>query len=531
MSAALLNLIPLDNRNIAPWSDPNVPQEPQINAGTSMGNDAVELLKGTGANATPAPPPIGSMTVKIDKETGKPSYTVNDVTEEAAKKFMDAIRFHDQAQSAFNSRDMLLSKLAQQQQVGNQAGAALDQAIGGLQAQQTVQQQNPLLTAVGKIASLAAANYQTNGLRGAALSPLVRAAGAFGMDQFGMTPQELSRQIAQLSQQKQASFEPQIASAERLMALDEANVRATNVERDKIESRKLVLRGQLRQDGSAGLLAATDLPSLVSQLQAEGFSDAEAANVASLAIKTSEAKQKRDVLLDAAKDARSRATITADWERQQASFGQQWKLFEAKRVDTLAKQNQVPPNVVTKIIPELDATVSQLDQLEKLIKENEPYQGPARGRIPSVILGKTGDNQKELTFRLELKNALQTFAKAHGAGSFAFRPQEYQLIFQALTPDATKTQQENLATVNGARVIVEDKIRSLGMSLQDSGKDVSKYRVFQRVGLTAGPDATTSTAPLPDEIIKKLKPGIATKLSNGEEWTIDANGTPQRVNR
>jgi hypothetical protein len=126
-----------------------------------------------------------------------------------------------------------------------------------------------------------------------------------------------------------------------------------------------------------------------------------------------------------------------------------------------------------------------MDRLEKLIKDNPDFQGPVRGRIPGVVLGKA-QAQKELSFRSAVANGLQSIVKAHGAGARGYTPQEMAGIFSKLSPAPVKTQAENLANVDEARQIVLQKAQALADTLEASGKDISRYPLFKRIGVVGG---------------------------------------------
>lgn len=90
-------------------------------------------------------------------------------------------------------------------QTGQQAQQAFSQARMLLAKKREFQEQHPIISGIGKIAGLAAAGYGNgfNTVRGGGrISPLVRAAGAYGLDQFGETPSQLAQQEAVLQGQE-----------------------------------------------------------------------------------------------------------------------------------------------------------------------------------------------------------------------------------------------------------------------------------------------------------------------------------------
>lgn len=83
-------------------------------------------------------------------------------------------------------------------QTGRDARGAFAQAAAQLSQKRQLLQENPVLAGVGRIAATAAASYSGN----RQVEGLVRGAGAYGLDTFGKTPDELAVEEAKLKAQE-----------------------------------------------------------------------------------------------------------------------------------------------------------------------------------------------------------------------------------------------------------------------------------------------------------------------------------------
>ena len=91
--------------------------------------------------------------------------------------------------------------LSQLMQTGQATISAFDQARQQLAAKQQFLQQNPIVAGLGSIFSSAAAQYAGGPHQAGRIAPLVRAAGAYGLQTFGQTPEALQQEQAQLQGQ------------------------------------------------------------------------------------------------------------------------------------------------------------------------------------------------------------------------------------------------------------------------------------------------------------------------------------------
>ena len=125
-------------------------------------------------------------------------------------------------------------------QTGQATLNAFAQARSQIQAKRDFLNKNPLIGALGSIASTAAAGYQ--GGYGDRISPIVRAAGAFGLNYFGKTADQLSQEDASLAAQQFGISRGIISEQQQEEAIRQRE-RGLN-----IEEQSLGLRNRQEQD-------------------------------------------------------------------------------------------------------------------------------------------------------------------------------------------------------------------------------------------------------------------------------------------
>lgn len=161
-----------------------------------------------------------------------------------------------------------------------QTGQATIQAFGEaraqLQAKREFQERNPIISALGKISSTAAAQYASSG-RGRDISPIIRAAGAYGLEQFGQTNAELSQQEAQLTGQQFGVAKQLYTENQQDQALQIANKRADNQAAKEDKRFGITFTGQLRQTAREAGFTEESQEGLEQQLVDSGLYTAETA--------------------------------------------------------------------------------------------------------------------------------------------------------------------------------------------------------------------------------------------------------------
>jgi hypothetical protein len=105
--------------------------------------------------------------------------------------------------ATFDSR--LADHIQKELEIAQQTRQAYQGAIQRIAAQRQFLEQNPGISALGRIASQAATNYQFGGPRA---GPVIHAMGAFGADTFGQTPTQLATQEAGLRTQELQAMSP-----------------------------------------------------------------------------------------------------------------------------------------------------------------------------------------------------------------------------------------------------------------------------------------------------------------------------------
>jgi len=182
------------------------PTEPNYEQANNKMDEGIDTIR-------PQQPPdaaILKMTTTTDPKTGK---QVHDV------KLTDA----------------LYQEVQRLAGMGAQAESAFTQARQALEQKRDFLNAHPIIAGVGRIASAAAAEY-AGGPRGARISPLVHAAGAYGLDTYGQSPDALNGQIAGLSQQAMQAQIPYANLLEKGVAAEQADA-----DRDEARAQRLDL--------------------------------------------------------------------------------------------------------------------------------------------------------------------------------------------------------------------------------------------------------------------------------------------------
>lgn len=171
---------------------PPLPQGSSFAAGiqnaNSVADEGLQTIADKGAidRAGEQPPPIQELSHKVDKN-GQTTVTAR-ITGEAYDHLAGLIKDGQTARMAF------------------------DQARQMLAQKQAFLQQNPIVAGLGAIASGAAARYAGGSIRDpygySRIAPLVQAAGAYGLSQFGRSPDQLAQEQAALAQEGLKAQEP-----------------------------------------------------------------------------------------------------------------------------------------------------------------------------------------------------------------------------------------------------------------------------------------------------------------------------------
>lgn len=228
-----------------------------------MGNEGAALVAGNALK--PPQVPFTEIKTKINPETGDQTHTVSGMT------------------------DQFLQEVTRLTSIGRTAEGAYEQAVNLRQQRLDELQAHPILAGVGRIASLAAANYQAQGMRGRAAQPLVNAAGQFGLDTFALTPEQLAEHIAQLRTQ-QLGAETAVANVlERGAAVEQtAQARRDTLAAQELDRQQRMDEMQRRDAQSiegrgmtaaqSGSLSPESINALASQYARTGRSAEEVAN-------------------------------------------------------------------------------------------------------------------------------------------------------------------------------------------------------------------------------------------------------------
>ena len=192
---------------------------------------------------------------------------------------------------------------------------AFDEARARLAAKREFQEKNPIIAGIGKIASTAAAQYGSGeqGIRTGRISPLVRAAGAYGLDQFGQTPAELAEREAGLQAQSFAVSNQLYNQNQQQQALDQTQARENRREKTDEQRFALSYTGQLRQQARQGLFTAESADGIAQELIQAGAveTEAQAQNLARGLVAESLSKRRIDEL-------EAKAKLDADEARELA---------------------------------------------------------------------------------------------------------------------------------------------------------------------------------------------------------------------
>lgn len=150
----------------------------------------------------------------------------------------------------FEANEHAVNHIQEMVQIGQQAIDARNEQIKMIEHKRQMLEAHPAIAQIGRLASLAAGQYFAPGDRGAAL---VRAAGAFGSDTFGRTPEDLAGEAADLRGRnvgiatsiagKLAEEQRAIAAEERAKNQDERETRLaaqfTIREQDRVEQQRV----------------------------------------------------------------------------------------------------------------------------------------------------------------------------------------------------------------------------------------------------------------------------------------------------
>jgi hypothetical protein len=425
-----------------------------------------------------------------------------------------------------------LQYFQQMVQRGQEATALYDRIIQQADRKREVLEQNPILSAVGRIASQAATNYQGRGPG----RPLVNAAGAFGSEFFADTPESLLVRAAQAGQAKfgiqgqvlnqaedQRRFEIQQERIDAQIAASQAENKIALAKEARLT--KAGFERQVLTEARQRILP--DAESIVKDAEAHGYSPEEAVTLAKRAAETQENSKREQELIQSIADKKARAEKTFEWAKMNAEWDRRFSLEglremgrrqreEDEKVARELKAGEIK-EATKKTIVDYDSTLAQLNRLEKLIQENPQYQTSItnpRGLVPTRVLGLAG-RKDEVRFRTDLRNSIQTIVKTHGAGARGYNPTEFKMVIEPLSAMPIRTQAENLAAIGAAKAILLEKIHSLANVMEATDKDISQFELFKRAGIVISPP--TKAAGVPEGTIIENDKGER-QVRRGGKW-------------
>lgn len=469
-------------------------------------------------------------------------------------------------------------------QDGQSARNAFSQARQLLAQKQAFLQQNPIVAGLGAIASQAAARYAGGSLAVpggySRIAPLVQAAGAFGLSQFGQTPEQLAIEQAKLSQEGLQAQEPvnrailgQQEIANRQESLDLQNKALAQQTKNQDLQRMLEYRGQIRQAVAQGLFSSGDEGTISEEAKSYGLSDKQASDLGKSAVAGSNASKalaeinrKQQLTLE---DIKEKSRLQDLIVTSNAQIAKMMAMFQYKKQEEQEKLDRLNP-VEQKTVTSASQGLAQLDELDKLVKENPRFFGAAVGRIPQVLLQKaldegaggaaaaqignilgfdSADMKKMLDVRANFANGVN-LVRGYGAGSYGFRPTEYKMLFEPLIPSPKDYAEGVLSKTQGMRNLFNQELQSTALSFQARGGRLESNPILKK--LSGGGPQGTDTSDLYQAHIKSLPKGAtplsltdfqeaATAAANGQlkvnqhfnssdgrEWVLTANG-PQPV--
>lgn len=333
---------------------------------------------------------------------------------------------------------------AQQQAVSG----SLDKQIQAAQAKQQFMEDHPLISAIGRLSSLAAANYfdPRNRLNGA-----IRAAGAFGQDQFGQSPGQLQGQISQLQAEKLQSQEGVVGLQEKGYQAEQArNTTLLNqqekVQRDTdaIHNRVLELASgeKLTPETAVGLakdyIARGGQADVAQRIVGEGLATQKAATDRRIATETFTAQQQANGFANAA------ATQARGFAQQQALLNQR----EGQTNKAAAQTDLMVKGPALETLKGVYKVNSQLGQVSQLYQDYANDTGVFAGRMLTGEAKLGLLNQKLSDFK-ELSDTLTPLlVKAYGEGARGFNGPAAKFN-QAIKPSVNFDVQQNMGIIQG----------------------------------------------------------------------------------
>lgn len=388
----------------------------------NVAKDGIDHMAGTGIK-DPGPPFAGIST-KIDPKTGEQTHDIR-----GAKDW-----FLQQAHSAIQLKDQLQ--------------AAYDQQIQQQQAKQQFLNEHPAIAQIGRLASLAASAYSDPRNR---LAGIIKGAGAFGMDTFGQSPEQIGGNIAQLQAQKLGAQESVTGILEKGAALEEKSADRTAALAESQRKDRANERIRINQNAiDAAKVGGFDPGSYVRQAVSLGV-DPQQAQADAAGINASQ--QKIAVLRQQEREAKTSEDLK---KAKDAQTFETWKVkyqasnqiaLEKMKIDLAAKKQdeaglKVPPPVLDGI-KNLSAAEKALDRVDTIINDPklQKYMGPIAGRTVGAAAGYFNEDvsRAKTNLKLEVAQAI----KATGAGARGFGPQE-RPFFESLasaferSPDSNK---------------------------------------------------------------------------------------------
>lgn len=427
------------------------PQGPDMANADAVGQDTVDAIAGT---AVPQPKPgILSNTTVVDPKTGEQTHTLK-VT------------------------DQFLQNIGQLVGVGQQAISAYDQQVRAVQAKQQFLQEHPLVAAVGRLSSLAAANYfdPRNRLNGA-----IRAAGAFGQDYFGQSPEQLGAQVSQLQAQK---LQTQMGLAS-VLEKGSAAEQAGQLRKDALAQQMAEQKASLEQKKNADLdKIATDAlgasarnesnpvaaTAAVHRYLARG-GDPEAAKALGVQLietqKAALAKETNSENFKAEQQARMFAQQSAEHAKQ---IGAMLTMFD-KRADQQDKQAAEKSLTITgptlTTLQGQTAVLKHLNDIKQLYTDYANNTGMFAGRVMGVEqkLGLLKSELAKMSTMTKATNAMLVTAFGEGTRGFQKAGLEYNA---AMNPSPKFSLPQNLGAIEGLRDTILTKQNGVAASLSQA---------------------------------------------------------------
>lgn len=461
MGAPLMSLSSI--AGMPPEAQP--PPGPDMQNGNAAGDAAVDAIQGT---AVQQPKPgILEATTKVDPSSGEKTHRLT-VTDDFFQNIGKLTSIGQQAQAAYGQhvqqQQAQAQAMAQQPPIVQQFQQNLQQTTGllqqalGVYQQQFAEAQNkqkfldehPLLTAIGRISSMAAANYSNPRNRSTGLA---NAAGAFGMDTFadqkGNINAALQNQLgaseavgsqlekgAAIEQQGQARKD---ALALQVQKLEEKRTTDINGHIDNaMKSAQARSWTPAAADGLAGRLKAAG---------ADGATIAGAVQQANEVFQQAVKSHLADQSFTAKEHAASLAQAMAIAELTQKRALMAQETQENKTQMAVARKASEVPQAVKTSFGQLASAREELDKYKALL--DQVNAGPVSGRVLSAE--QRFGLSKALEAQAQSVGAVLTpmLVGQEGGGARAIASPQFRALLDAAKPGIKNNPQQNDGNYKG----------------------------------------------------------------------------------